>query len=74
VSTLIVAFDGLDIDLIRRYDCETFLEMDEFGTVDNNTGITTRYTSELFASFITGETHEKHGVTGLTKWTNPSYY
>lgn len=70
-SVLIVAFDGLDYDLIQRYDCRTFLEMEEFGRIDNQTGIDTVVTCELFASFITGKTHEDHGVTEVKTWINP---
>lgn len=66
-SLLIVAFDGLDYDLIQEYGCSTFLEMDEFGTLDNTTGVHKRKTPELFASFITGTTHEHHGIKSFKK-------
>lgn len=69
-SVLVVAFDGLDYELIQRYNCTAFTEMAEFGTIDNDTGICQRKTSELFASFITGTTYEDHGVTGISTWTN----
>jgi len=62
VSTLIVAFDGLDINLIQRYDCETFLGMGEFGRIDNISEITAVKTPELFAGFVTGRTFEEHGI------------
>lgn len=68
-KVLVIAFDGLDHDLIQEYGCEA-LQQQEFGQIDNDTGITKRVTSELFASFITGETHEDHGVTGLNKFEN----
>ena len=69
-SVLVVAFDGLDYDLLQRFNCTAFTEMVEFGQIDNHTGISEIKTSELFASFITGETHNEHGITGLTKWTD----
>lgn len=60
-----VAFDGMDEELIREYNCENLLSLEEFGSIDNDSGMTSRVTSELFASFITGETHEEHGIKGL---------
>lgn len=70
MSVLVVAFDGLDYNLIQNFSCSS-LQQAEFGTIDNETGIHTRVTGELFASFITGELPEKHGIRGLKKWTNP---
>lgn len=67
-SVLIVAFDGLDYELIQQYDCRTFLDMNEFGRIDNHTSMSSIKTSELFASFITGTTYKNHGVTGLKRW------
>ncbi len=63
---LIVAFDGMDKELIEEFSLEN-IPQSEFGSIDNTTGISRRMTSELFASFITGETHEEHEVTGLKK-------
>lgn len=68
-SVLIIAFDGLDYDLIQEYNLDK-IPQKQFGKIDNNTGIHTRNTAELFASFLTGETHEKHGVKGLYRWDN----
>ena len=65
-KTLIIAFDGLDKELIERYDLET-IKQDEFGLIDNQTNISSIKTSELFASFITGKTCEEHGVKGIAK-------
>ena len=66
---LIVAFDGLDYELIKKYNCRNIMQ-NEFGKIDNTTGMKTRITSELFASFITGKTWKEHGVIGLRKITN----
>lgn len=66
---LIVAFDGMDKDLIEEFELQN-IPQEEFGTLDNHTDITRIMTSELFASFITGKTHEEHGITGLKKGEN----
>ncbi|MFB6295028.1 MAG: alkaline phosphatase family protein [Candidatus Nanohaloarchaea archaeon] len=68
-SVLVVAFDGLDKDLIDQYNL-THLTQTEYGTIDNHTGMKEINTDELFASFITGETWEEHGVTGIKSWDN----
>lgn len=65
-DVLVVAFDGLDRERIERYGVEAVMQ-DEFGEIDNSTGIQSIKTAELFASFITGETYEEHGVVGLKK-------
>ncbi len=65
-SVLVVAFDGLDLQRIDEYGLEN-VRQDEFGTIDNSTGISTIKTAELFTSFLTGTTHEEHGVVGLKK-------
>jgi hypothetical protein len=54
-KTLIIAFDGLDYELIQEFGLETIPQR-EFGKIDNTTGITSIVTYELFASFITGKT------------------
>ncbi|PSG98641.1 MAG: hypothetical protein BRC29_00760 [Nanohaloarchaea archaeon SW_7_43_1] len=61
-KVLVVTFDGMDKDLIRDYNCENLLGMEEFGTIDNSTGISTIITNELWASFITGKTWKGHGI------------
>ena len=63
-KVLVVAFDGMDKELIEKFDLEN-IKQEEYGSIDNSTGISRRMTSELFASFITGETFEKHGIEGL---------
>ncbi len=63
---LVVAFDGLDYERIQEYGL-THIPQKEFGRIDNDTGIRSRKTAELFTSFITGETWEEHGVVGLKK-------
>lgn len=64
-KVLVVAFDGLDKELIEKYDLE-HVRQEEYGDIDNKTGMTEIKTSELFASFISGKTHEDHGITGHT--------
>ena len=56
----------MDYDLVQDYDLEN-IKQKEFGLIDNSTDIKYRYTSELFASFITGETYDQHGVIKLLK-------
>lgn len=68
---IVVAFDGLDKELIDEFQLENIIQ-EEFGSIDNQTGMKHTYTSELFASFITGTNWKEHGVTKLRKWTNPS--
>jgi hypothetical protein len=65
-KTLVIAFDGMDNDLIERYNLEE-IKQSEFGSIDNHTGMNSLMTSELFASFITGKTWREHGVTGLDR-------
>lgn len=72
-KVLIIAFDGLDYELIQEYGLEN-VPQEEFGTIDNTSGVNTVVTTELFASFITGETWEEHGALGLGRhkkdWLN----
>lgn len=63
-KVLVVAFDGMDKDLIEKYSLENIVQQ-EFGSIDNSTNISSIKTSELFASFITGETYKKHSIKGL---------
>jgi hypothetical protein len=69
-KVLVVAFDGLDLELIREYGLDN-IPQEEFGRIENKRGIDTIVTTELFASFITGETWERHGAVGLGKFQNP---
>jgi hypothetical protein len=66
---LIVAFDGLDSELVRDFDLEN-LTQDEHGEIDNNTGMFSRITSEEFAALVTGETYKEHGISELEKYQN----
>lgn len=68
-NILVVAFDGMDRELIEEFDLEN-IPQEEFGGIDDNSGVYRRMTSELFASFITGETYEEHGVKGLIQYEN----
>lgn len=63
---LVIAFDGLDKELIDDYGCDN-IKQQEYGNIDNNKNIAFIKTSELFASFITGYNYEEHGVVGLKK-------
>ncbi|MFB6145270.1 MAG: alkaline phosphatase family protein [Candidatus Nanohaloarchaea archaeon] len=65
-NILVVAFDGLDYELVDDFDLDN-IQQDEFGRIDNKTGMSSIKTSELFASFITGEYPESHGVKGLNR-------
>jgi hypothetical protein len=65
-GVLVVAFDGMDKELVEEFSPSNIIQ-EEFGSIDNSTGISKRMTSELFASFITGKTYESHGVKGLSK-------
>ena len=64
-NILVVAFDGLDKELIDEYGLEE-IKQEEYGVIDNRTGMEFIKTSELFASFITGKTNDEHGIVGLT--------
>lgn len=66
MKTLLIAFDGMDYELVKEFNLEN-IQQEEFGMLDNQTGIKNIYTSELFASFITGEYSDSHGIEGLRK-------
>ena len=66
-KVLVIAFDGLDKELIEEFNLEN-IQQKEFGTIDNQTGMKNIYTSELFASFITGKNWQEHGIEHLTTW------
>jgi len=59
--------DGLDKDLIEMYECPN-ITLDEFGAIDNDTDICVRVTTELYTSFLSGETWREHGVIGLDRY------
>jgi len=69
-NVLVVAFDGMDRELIMEFGLE-HVQQQAFGRIDNHTDITEIKTGELFASFITGETADVHGVTGVKGWNSP---
>lgn len=69
ISTIIIAFDGLDKELIEEFDLKN-IQQKEFGKIDNQTGMSRIKTSELFASFVTGENYEVHGCKGIQTWNN----
>ncbi len=69
MSILVVAFDGLDHELIEEFEL-SHIPQQETGRLDNDTGIYKRKTSELFTSFITGQTYEIHGITDMGRWTD----
>lgn len=66
-KVLVVAWDGLDYELIKKFNLE-HIPLETMGCINNDTGINTRSTSELYTSFITGETWRTHGVTGINKF------
>lgn len=70
LSILVVAFDGLDRELIEEFELEN-VKQEEYGSIDNKTGMSAQMTSELFTSFITGKNYEDHGVKGLKKNLRP---
>jgi hypothetical protein len=69
-SVLVIAIDGMDKEILERHGCNEFTEMEEYGSIDNHSGIEAISTCELFASFITGETHERHGIVSMREWNN----
>lgn len=70
-KTIVIALDGLDYELIKKFGLQ-HVAQEEFGKIDNSTGMTSIKTSELFASFITGTNWKDHGVKGLTGYQRPS--
>jgi hypothetical protein len=68
-KVVVIAFDGLDKKLIEEFGLEN-LNQQEFGSIDNVSGMSSIKTSELFASFITGKNFEDHGIKGIRKWNS----
>ena len=60
-SVLIIAFDGLDKELIEEFNLE-YIKQKEFGSIDNHTNIPEIKTPSLFASFITGKYPKEHRI------------
>lgn len=70
MNVLLVAFDGMDRELMEKYSCDYLLNMEEVGGIDNSSNTFRIWTTELFTSLITGENYEAHGVRALGKWDN----
>lgn len=68
-GTLVVAFDGLDKELVEKFNLENIIQ-EEVGTIDNRTDVQNIKTAELFATFITGESSEVHKISDRNNWTN----
>ncbi|MFB6143835.1 MAG: alkaline phosphatase family protein [Candidatus Nanohaloarchaea archaeon] len=64
MKVLVVAFDGMDYELMKKFDLDN-IPQEHFDTFDNKRGMKTVITCELFVSMITGKTHEEHGVVGI---------
>lgn len=60
-NILLVAFDGLDFDLLTEFETES-VRQEEFGRVDVRSGVDKVVTWEIFASLLTGEESSTHGV------------
>lgn len=65
MSVIIVAFDGMDYEMIKEHNLDN-IPQEEFGEISLD-GVNSVKTTELFTTFITGETYEKHGVKGIKK-------
>lgn len=72
-NVLIVAFDGMDYEKIKERGLEN-IQQEEFGKIDNQSGISKVVTPELFASFITGKTWKEHGVKGFSRVMDDRIY
>jgi predicted AlkP superfamily phosphohydrolase/phosphomutase len=68
-SILVVAFDGLDKELIEKFELEN-IQQNEFGPIINHTEVEKIMTPELFASFVTGKSTEEHGIRDRGKWNS----
>jgi hypothetical protein len=68
-NVLLIAFDGLDRELIEEFDLEN-IQQKEFGGVNNTQDVENILTSELFTSLITGQSSDEHGLKGLSTWSN----
>ena len=70
MDTLVVAFDGMDRELMEEYSCNFLLNMEEVGEIDNSSNTFRIWTTELFTSLITGLNYEEHGVRALSQWNS----
>lgn len=64
-KVLVVGFDGLDYEKIQKYDCENLVQ-ESFGKLDTE-GIKLS-TPPLWASIITGEKPEVHGIDSMLEF------
>jgi hypothetical protein len=64
-DVLVVAFDGMDKELIEEFELEN-VRQEEFGFIDNYSDTFSIKTTELFATFITGENYDKTGIKGIS--------
>lgn len=68
-TVLVIAFDGLDRELIKEFGLSNVTQK-EFGKIDNKTGMNQIITNELYASFLTGKTFEDHKIFGSVTYKN----
>lgn len=68
-DVLVIAFDGLDRELINKFELESVVQ-ENFGSIDNRKDMSKVITNELYASFITGKNHKKHGICGSLTYRN----
>lgn len=62
---LVIGFDGLDYKKIKKYNCENLM-LEAFGKLDVE-GLPLK-TPLLWATIITGERPEKHGITDMLRF------
>lgn len=65
----ILALDGLEYDLVEEFNLET-IKQREYGKIDVST-FKDLATPIIWASFITGQSPEKHGLDEIVAWRNP---
>ncbi len=65
----ILALDGLEYDLVEEFNLET-IKQREYGKIDVST-FKDLATPIIWASFITGQPPEKHGLDEIVAWRNP---
>jgi len=69
MKVLIIALDGLEFDIVKRYELRN-LRQKVYGKIELNNfkKISTPF---IWASFITGLPPEKHGVDSMRHWRSP---
>ena len=70
MKVLIIALDGLEFDIVKRYELRN-LRQKVYGKIELN-NFKKIYTPIIWASFITGLPPEKHGVDSCLLYTSPS--